>query len=100
MRPFDFFFTFIMDRRTEQWAYFPIEMQFYISAMFVGFRDEMHEEKPSFLHASSHLYNRACPSVGRSVGNAFFLIAKMTVFLHVCHQGGPGISQKCRIASL
>ena len=24
-------------------------MQFYISAMFVGFPDEIHEEKPSFL---------------------------------------------------
>ena len=43
MRPFD------MDRRPDQQAYFPIEMQFYISAMFVGFPDEMHEEKPSFL---------------------------------------------------
>ena len=38
-----------MDRRTDQQAYFPIEMQFYISAMFVGFPDEIHEEKPSFL---------------------------------------------------
>jgi hypothetical protein len=40
------------------------------------------------------------PSVRPSVGNAFFLMAKMKVFLHVCHQGGPGTSQKCRIASL
>ena len=38
-----------MDRWTDQQAYFPIEMQFYISAMFVGFPDEIHEEKPSFL---------------------------------------------------
>ena len=38
-----------MDRRTDQQAYFPIEMQFYISAMFVGFPDEIHEENPSFL---------------------------------------------------
>ena len=38
-----------MDRRTDQQAYFPIEMPFYISAMFVGFPDEMHKEKPSFL---------------------------------------------------
>ena len=44
-----FFSTFNMDRRTDQHAYFPIEMQFYISAMFVGFPDEIHEEKPSFL---------------------------------------------------
>ena len=35
-----------MVRRTDQQVYFPIEMQFYISAMYVGFPDEMHEEKP------------------------------------------------------
>ena len=33
----------------DQQAHFPIEMLFYISAIFVGFPDEMHEEKPSFL---------------------------------------------------
>ena len=38
-----------MDLGTDQQAFFPIEMQFYISAMFVGFPDEIHEEKPSFL---------------------------------------------------
>ena len=32
-----------------QQAYFPIEMQFYISVMFLGFPNEIHEEKPSFL---------------------------------------------------
>ena len=41
------------------------------------------------------------PSVGGSVRNAFFFsIPKMKVFLHVCHQEGPGTSQKCKIASL
>ena len=79
MRPYNLLFsTFKMDRRTDQQAYFSIsiEMQFYISAMFVGFPDEMHEEKHSFfdfeqalfLDASSHLYKRVCPSVGPSVG--------------------------------
>ena len=43
-----FFSTFNMDRRTDQKAYFPIEMQFYISAMLVGFSDKI-QEKPSFL---------------------------------------------------
>ena len=28
---------------------FPTEMQFYISVMFLGFPNEIHEEKPSFL---------------------------------------------------
>ena len=43
-----FFFSFNMVRRTDQ-VYFPIEMQFYISAMFVGFPDEILKEKLSFL---------------------------------------------------
>ena len=41
MRPFNLFF--------DQQAYFPIEMQFYFSLMFLGFPNEIHEEKPSFL---------------------------------------------------
>ena len=45
MRPFDLFSTFNRDRRT----YFPIEMQFYISVMFLGFPDGIHKEKTSFL---------------------------------------------------
>ena len=49
MRPFDLFLTFNMNRRTDQQAYFPIEMQFYISVMFLDFPNEIHEEKPSFL---------------------------------------------------
>ena len=42
-----------------------------------------------FLDASSHLCKRLCPSVGRVVTSYFGI--------HVCHQGGPGTSQKCRI---
>ena len=38
-----------MDRWTDQQAYFPIEMPFYISVMFLGIPDNIHEEKPSFL---------------------------------------------------
>ena len=38
-----------MDRRTDQQAYFPIEMKFYISVMFLSFPDKIHKEKPSFL---------------------------------------------------
>ena len=45
MRPFDLFSTFNMDRRTDQQAHFPIEMQFYISVMFLGFPDKIHEEQ-------------------------------------------------------
>ena len=49
-----FFSTFNMDRRTDQKAYFPLEMQFYISVMFLGFPDEMQEEKPSFLDSKNN----------------------------------------------
>ena len=38
-----------MDRWMDQQAYFPIEMQFFIFVMFLGFPDKIHEEKPSFL---------------------------------------------------
>ena len=44
-----FFSAFNMDRWTDQQAYFPIEMQFYIFVKFLGFPDKIHEEKPSFL---------------------------------------------------
>ena len=36
------FSTFNMDIRMDQQAYFPIEMQFYISVMFLGFPNVMH----------------------------------------------------------
>ena len=63
-----------------------------------------------FLDASSHLYKRVCPSVGRSVRpsvgrsvrrsvTSYFLFSKMKGFLHVCHQTGLETSQKCGIAS-
>ncbi len=38
--------------------------------------------------------------VCRSVGNIFFFNCKNEGFSLVCHQGSPGTSQKCRIASL
>ena len=42
MRPFNLFFlTFNMDRWTDQLAYLPIEMQFYIPVMFLGFPNIM-----------------------------------------------------------
>ena len=43
------FFRLVQDRQMDLQAYFPIEMQFYISVMFLGFSNEIHEEKPSFL---------------------------------------------------
>ena len=47
MRPFDL--TQIKNRRTDQLTYLPVELQFYISMMFLGLPDDIHEEKPSFL---------------------------------------------------
>ena len=37
-------------------------MQFYISAMFVGFPDEIHEEKPSFLDFENNWLRTDRPS--------------------------------------
>ena len=50
MRPFDLFSTLNMERRTDQQTYLPIEMQFYISVMFLGLPDNIQEEKPSFFN--------------------------------------------------
>ena len=61
-----FFSTFNMDRRTDQQAYFPIEMQFYISAMFVGFPDEIYEEKSSFSHFENNWLRTDRPKDGRT----------------------------------
>ena len=47
-QPF-FYFLKVTDRRTDQQTYLPVEMQFYISVMFLGLPDDMLEEKPSFL---------------------------------------------------
>ena len=40
------FSTYFEDRRTDQQTYLPEEMQFYISMMFLGLPDDIHEEKP------------------------------------------------------
>ena len=34
----------------------PVEMQFYISVMFLGFPDDIHDEKPSFLQFKKMRY--------------------------------------------
>ena len=47
MRPFDL----STERQTDQQSYLPVEMQFYISLMFLGLPDDIHEEKPSFLQS-------------------------------------------------
>ena len=49
MRPFDLFSPTFEDLQTAQLTYLPIEKQFYISVMFLGRPDDIHEEKPSFL---------------------------------------------------
>ena len=44
------FSTKFEERRMDQQKYLPIEMQFYISVMFLDLPDDIHEEKkPSFL---------------------------------------------------
>ena len=43
-----FFFKF-EERRTDQQTYLPVEVQFYISVMFLGLPVNTQEEKPSFF---------------------------------------------------
>ena len=43
----------------DQQAYLPVEMQFYISVMFLGLPDDIHEEKPSFLQSKKMHYRRS-----------------------------------------
>ena len=57
-----------MDRSTDQQAYFPIEMQFYISVMFLGFPDKLHEEKPTFLDFENNWLQTDAPTVGHTYG--------------------------------
>ena len=38
-----------MERRTDQQTYLPIEMQFYISVMFLGLPDDIYDEKTFFF---------------------------------------------------
>ena len=70
MRPFDLFFfsTLCEDRRTDQLTYLPVEMQFYISVMFLGLPDDIHEEKPSFLQFKKNALPTHGPTDGRTDG--------------------------------
>ena len=66
-------------------------MQFYISVMLLGLPDGIHEEKPSVLQFKKGTDRPSYRDARTHL--------EMKVFLHVCHRGGPGASQKCRIAS-
>ena len=49
-----------MDQLTD----LPKEMQFYISVMFLGFPDEIHKEKPSFLDFENNWLRTDRPTDG------------------------------------
>ncbi len=55
-----------MDRRTDQQVYLPVEMHFYISAMFLGLPDDILEEKPSFLQSKKNVLRTDGPTDGRT----------------------------------
>ena len=69
-----FFSTFNTDRQTDQHAYFPIEMQFYISVMFLGFPDEIHKEKPSISDFENNWLRTDGPTDRRTDGRTDPLI--------------------------
>ena len=65
MRPFDLFFQFNLKlARTNQQTYLPVEMQFYISVMFLGLPDDIHEEKTPFLQLKKRMTDQ--PTDGRT----------------------------------
>ena len=53
----NYFFKF-EDRWTDQQTCLPVEMQIYISVIFMGLPDDKHEEKPSFLPLKKRITDR------------------------------------------
>ena len=58
------FSTLNMDRWTNQQTYLPIEMQLYISVMFLP--DSIQEEKPSFFNFENNWLRKDGPTDGRT----------------------------------
>ena len=52
----------------DQQTYLNVEMQFYISLMFLGLPDDLHEEKPSFLQFKKNALPTDRPTDGRTDG--------------------------------
>ena len=63
-----------MVRRTDQQTYLPVEMQFYISVMFLGLPDDIHDEKPSFLQFEKNALRTDQPTNRRTDGRTDPLI--------------------------
>ncbi len=66
MRPFDLFFqrNSKIDGRTNRHTF----LQFYISVMFLGLPDDIHEEKPSFLQSKKNALPTDGPTGGPTDG--------------------------------
>ena len=60
------FFNLDMDRWTDQQTYLLIEMQFYISVMFLGLPDNIQEEKPFFFKFENNWLPTDQPMDGRT----------------------------------
>ena len=61
-----------MDGRTDKQTYLLVEMQFYISVMFLGLPDDV-QEKPSFLQ----LKKTRCRPTNRRTDRPFYRDARM-----------------------
>ncbi len=68
------FSTLFNDRRTEQQTYLPIEMQFYISVMFLGLPDDIHEENFHFWNLKKNALRTDGPTDRRTDGRTNPLI--------------------------
>ena len=51
----------------DQQTYLPVEMQFYISVMFLGLPDDIHEEKLSFLELKKSALRNDGPTDGQTL---------------------------------
>ena len=68
-------YTYFLDsKRTDQQTYLPVEMQFYISVMFLGLPDDILEEKPSFLQFKKNALRTDRRTNGRTDGRTDPLI--------------------------
>ncbi len=58
----------------DQQTYLPVDMQFYISGMFLGVLDDIHEEKHSFFDFENNWLPTDGPTDGRTDGRTDPLI--------------------------
>ena len=62
----------------DQQTYLPVDMQFYISVMFLGLSDDIHEEKPSFSQFQKNALRTDRPTNRRTDGQTHLIESWLT----------------------